>query len=66
MRYGPKIIRWWHETFPILENLVSSENDKAIALLKYWGAEMAETSIIAQTEFQRFSFVAIQGEPTPE
>jgi hypothetical protein len=66
MRRGPKIIAWFHETFPIMENLVSKDNRKAISLLKHWGAEFSEGEMIGGVEFLRFRFVAIQGDSASE
>lgn len=63
MRLGPKVIRWWQETFTTMENLVSLENVKAIALLRYWGAQIGEdVKEYGGLAFVRFAFVAIQGE----
>ena len=68
MRGGPRIIRWWHETFDTLENIVAKENAKAIALLRHWGAEVGtETQTHGGVEFVSFRFAAaIQGERAPE
>jgi hypothetical protein len=64
MLRGPRIIAWWHETFDTMENIVSAENVKAIALLKRWGAEIGdETQTHNGVEFVPFVFrAAIQEE----
>jgi hypothetical protein len=65
MARGPKIIAWWHETFGVMENLVSVENVKAIALLK-WGASVGEAKVHGGVEFVPFRFAAaIQGMSEP-
>lgn len=59
---GPKVIGWWREEFSELSNVVSSENTKAIRLLRYWGAEVgSETQMIGGAEFVPFRWSAIQG-----
>lgn len=60
---GPRIIAWFHETFPLMENMVSSENVRAIALLKRWGAEIVDQpKVVGGVEFVPFRFsAAIQG-----
>lgn len=64
MSRGPKIIAWWHETFDLMENIVSRENVKAIALLRKWGAVIGdEVQTHRGTEFVKFAFTAaIQGD----
>lgn len=37
---GPKIIGRWLEVFTVLENIVSADNDRAIRLLRRWGAQL--------------------------
>lgn len=54
---GRKMIAWWHEDFPLMENLVSSENAPAIRLLKRWGAEIGtEPQTYRGLEFVPFRF----------
>lgn len=40
MARGPKIIGAWLTVFECLENIVSADNERAIRLLKHWGAEL--------------------------
>lgn len=63
MQRGPRIIAWWHETFEVMENIVSVENAKAVALLKRWGAAIGgETVTNRGVAFVPFRFAAaIQG-----
>jgi hypothetical protein len=61
---GRRTISVWLETFREMENLVASDNDKAIRLLRKWGAEIGdEPEMHGQVEFVRFTFRrgAIQG-----
>ena len=59
MTRGPKIIAWWHEAFPEMENIVSVENVKAVALLRKWGATIGgETVTHRGIEFVPFRFTA--------
>lgn len=34
---GKRILTMWRSEFPVLENIVSVENDAAIRLLRHWG-----------------------------
>lgn len=63
MRAGPKVLRWWFETFDRLENIISVENARAIALLRHWGAEIGtDVQTLRGVEFVTFIFsAAIQG-----
>jgi hypothetical protein len=59
---GPGIIAGWHETFPLMENLVSTDNHRAIRMLKAWGACVGgKAAIHGGVEFVPFRF-AIQAE----
>jgi hypothetical protein len=62
MLRGPRIIRWWGEDFDLMENIVSRENVKAIALLQKWGAVIGgEVQTHRGIEFVNFRFeTAIQ------
>ena len=64
MRLGPKIVAVWLDHYPLLENHVAAANDKAIALLKHWGATIGtEPRMIGGVEFLPFRFeAAIQAE----
>lgn len=42
VRHGPKIIAEMERTFPLLENYVSSDNDRAIRFLRHWNWEISE------------------------
>lgn len=59
---GPGIIRWWQQDFDVMENYVGAENDRAIRLLKKWGAVVdPETLEIGDMPFHHFQFTrAIQ------
>jgi hypothetical protein len=61
---GPRLFSWWHETFDVLENLVSVENVKAIRLLNKWGAQVGgPVHTYGGVDFTRFRFTAaIQGQ----
>lgn len=64
---GRCTISWWLEIFPVLENLVASDNGKAIRLLRKWGAEVGGPSQTHRgVEFLTFHFErdAIQGQRT--
>lgn len=57
--YGPLFIERWQETFPLMENTVSCENEKAIRLLRRWGAEVGtEHRMIGGVAFVPFTFTA--------
>jgi hypothetical protein len=57
MTRGPGIIAEWLKTFPVMENIVSRENVKAIRLLRKWGAEIGSDPISRQgLEFVPFRF----------
>lgn len=56
---GRRIIGAWLEHYPHLENVVAVDNDKAIRLLKRWGAQIsAKTRTIGGVEFVEFRFAA--------
>lgn len=62
--FGRRTIGEWLETFSDLENLVARENDRAIRLLRKWGASIGEEGEMhGGLEFVRFRFErsAIQG-----
>jgi hypothetical protein len=40
MQRGPGIIGEWLKVFPVMENVVSTDNDRAIRMLKKWGARV--------------------------
>lgn len=57
LSYGRGIIAAWHEDFPVMENLVASENVAAIRLLRKWGATIEEMPrTIGGLEFVPFRF----------
>lgn len=59
VRIGRRVIGAWLDHFPEMENLVSVENVKAIALLRRWGAEVGkERRVIGGLEFVPFRFAA--------
>lgn len=59
MHRGPRIIAWFQDTFPEMQNLVSRENVKAIRLLKAWGATIDhEPQTVGGVEFVPFRFSA--------
>lgn len=41
---GPRVLNGWLETFMVLENVVSADNDKAIKLLRKWGFAIGSES----------------------
>lgn len=43
LRIGSRIVAWWRSEYPYMRNIVSVENDRAIRLLRHWGAEIGET-----------------------
>ena len=55
---GRKIVEWWSNEFPRLENIVSIENEPAIRLLGKWGfevgGELEDHRGIAFVPFRRF------------
>jgi hypothetical protein len=56
---GRRIIGAWLEAFPYLENLVTADNDKAITLLRHWGAEIGtEERMIGGVPFVPFTITA--------
>ena len=56
---GPKIIAWWHETFPLMANVVAVDNYKAIRLLRRWGATVdGPIDHIGGVAFKPFRFEA--------
>lgn len=61
---GPRILSWFHDTFDTMENIVSVENVKAIALLRKWGATIGADVVTHRgVEFVTFRFTAaIQGQ----
>ncbi len=62
---GPAMIDWWHETFATMNNIVSTENVRAIRLLRFWGAEVGgETVVHRGISFVPFRFTrpAIQAD----
>lgn len=67
LRLGPRVIAYWLETFDVLENVVSTKNERAIRLLTKWGAhiggEVSEHRGIGFVPF-RFERNAIQGKKT--
>lgn len=57
LKVGRKTIAFWHEDFAVLENLVASENEAAVRLLKRWGAEVGGSpKTIGGLEFVPFRF----------
>jgi hypothetical protein len=57
MARGPGIIADWQRDFSLMENMVSVENTKAIALLRKWGAEVGgPTSVHGGVVFVPFRF----------
>jgi hypothetical protein len=66
---GRAMIEHWLETeFRTLTNVVSVENEKAVRLLKYWGATVGdEVQVHRGIEFVPFTFKrpAIQGDGPP-
>lgn len=69
LRLGQQTIAAWHEDFAVLENLVSSENDAAIRLLKRWGATVGGApQTFRGLEFVPFRFERdsrVAGTPVP-
>lgn len=60
MRLGPKALRWWGETFSLLENVIAADNHRAIALLERWGFIVgSDRQTIGGVEFRPFA-LAIQ------
>lgn len=65
---GPRIIGHWLETFAVLENVIATQNHRAIRLLVKWGAIVGgEVQTMRGVEFVPFRFErSIQGkEPLP-
>jgi hypothetical protein len=54
---APYFIWHWHRTFRVLENNVSADNDRAIRLLRKWGAMISDEPFKQRgLEFLRFRF----------
>lgn len=51
---GPAVIEHMRQSFPILENVVAAENDRAIRLLKHWGFTLGEGLEVGGVPFIRF------------
>jgi hypothetical protein len=58
MRHGPRVLAWWLREFETLENIVSTDNEAAIRLLRYWGAEVGS----AERMHRGVAFVPFQFE----
>jgi len=56
--YGRLVIERWLEMFDRLENVISVDNDRAIRLLKKWGASVGDGPTVTHnnTEFTTFRF----------
>ena len=57
---GRKVLTWWRDEYPCMENIVAADNDRAIRLLKHWGAEFGGEETHRDVTFLRFAFPAIQ------
>jgi len=57
---GRKVLTCWRDEYPCMENIVAADNDRAIRLLKHWGAEFGGEETHRDVTFIRFAFPAIQ------
>lgn len=58
---GSKLLKRWKSEYPCMENIVSADNDRAILLLKHWGAEIGRSEQMhGGVAFLTFRFPAIQ------
>lgn len=54
-RHGRQVLDLMHKGFPRLENYVSSRNDRAIRLLRFWGFQIDAASVVVRgVEFLPF------------
>lgn len=58
MRYGPRILDRWMQTFSRLENIIVIDNWKAIRLLERWGFTIGETVSLHGAVPHREAFVS--------
>lgn len=56
LELGPRVIGAWLGVFEVLENEVSLENDRAIRLLRRWGAKVAGGPVVLRRGVQFVSF----------
>lgn len=60
IRLVPPVIAEMHETFPQLENYVSTDNARAMAFLRHFDFELSgDVRIVGGVPFQRFTRCAI-------
>lgn len=52
---GKCMVEWWLESFSKLENMVATENGRAMRLLRRWGAVFGDRHDIGGTEFIAFT-----------
>ena len=60
---GRRVLSWWRGEFVSLENIVSVENERAIRLLRHWGADIGDKEELHRgIAFVPFCFPAIQAD----